>query len=66
MLCPHADNCPLYKVFVNQSILEIWKVRYCECERHQQCVRFLKSCEGANVPLNLLPDGSTLALPGLE
>ncbi len=60
MSCPHMPSCPLYPVFKLKALLNIWKITCCEGD-HEKCERFKLSSVGARVPLNLLPNGKTLA-----
>lgn len=59
MACPHSSNCPLYPQFALQSLLSIWKTKFCD-SNHAACERYKLSCAGRSVPLNLLPNGKTL------
>lgn len=59
MACPHVESCALYPHFKLQSLLQVWKINYCEGD-FSRCERFKLSCSGDKVPLNLLPNGKLL------
>lgn len=65
MACPHMDSCSLYPLFSLQALLNIWKVNFCEAD-FSQCKRFQLGKEGRGIPPNLLPNGSSLKLPGAD
>lgn len=52
-------TCPLYPQFKVQSLLNIWKISYCE-GTFERCERFKLSSTGAKVPITLLPNGKSL------
>lgn len=51
----------MYSLFRVQSLLNVWKVQYCEAD-YATCARFAKSCSGESVAPNLLPNGKELQL----
>jgi hypothetical protein len=57
--CPQMASCALYARFSQQSFLRIWQITYCEAD-HMRCERFQRTIAGGEVPLNLLPNGTTL------
>ena len=60
--CDHVENCELYSQFALKGALRIWQIRYCHNEtKHLSCERHKRAHEGKKVPLNLLPNGDTLA-----
>jgi len=59
MTCPHKDTCPLFPVFTNDKLLNVWKTFYCDAD-HATCERFRRSSEGKEVADSLLPNGTTL------
>ncbi len=65
MACPHSDSCPMYELFSLKSLLELWKINFCDSD-HERCVRFQRMREGRLVPPNLLPNGKELPLPAPE
>lgn len=52
-------TCPLYPQFKVQSLLNVWKITYCEGE-FEKCERFKLSSCGEKVPATLLPNGKHL------
>ena len=61
MTCPHSTNCAIYPLFRLESILNIWKLNYCESE-FSTCARFQLSRDARPVPITLLPNGKHLTL----
>lgn len=60
--CPHAVNCPLFPTFKLNSLLNVWKLSYCD-GAYATCARYRLSMEGKHVPLTMLPNGKQLTLP---
>ena len=60
MKCPNTEGCPLFPLFAMESLLSIWKMRFCDVDRHVECQRFQRSKRGEPVPKNMLPDGNHL------
>jgi hypothetical protein len=56
------SSCPLYPQFKVQSLLNIWKISYCEGD-YEKCERFKLSACGSSVPITLLPNGKSLGPP---
>lgn len=59
--CPHAGNCALFPLFKYQSLLNIWKLEYCERD-YERCTRYQKSLRGEAAPDDMLPNGETISL----
>ncbi len=57
--CPQVSSCALYARFSQASFLRIWQITYCEAD-FTRCERFQRLNAGAEVPANLLPNGTTL------
>ena len=62
MTRPHTTNCAIYPLFRLESILNVWKLNYCE-SNYSRCARFQLSCDARPVPATLLPNGKHLAQP---
>ncbi len=62
MPCARIPACPLFPHFSMKSSLRVWQSFYCEGD-FTKCERFKASCAGANVPVNLLPNGKLLDVP---
>lgn len=60
MTCPHLPECPLSGRLSTKAALRVWHVFYCEHD-FARCARLRRMRSGELVPLNLLPDGSSLA-----
>ncbi len=52
-------KCALYPQFKVQSLLNVWKVTYCEGD-FEKCERYKLATAGGTVPLALLPNGKLL------
>ncbi len=61
MACSHTQGCALFPLFSSSKVLEIWKRMYCETPAHDTCARFKLSLEMKPVPIDLLPNGASLA-----
>ncbi len=62
--CSHTPECPLFSVFTMNSALSVWRTNYCAAD-FARCARYQLSLQGRPVPVNLLPNGKSLALPHL-
>lgn len=60
--CPNTERCPLYPLFTVKSLLELWKLQYCNGD-YTRCQRYELAQAGRPVPSNLLPNGSELPTP---
>jgi hypothetical protein len=60
--CPRVPVCELYATFKMQSLLNVWKISYCEAD-FERCERYKRAIAGEAVPLTLLPNGQTLRSP---
>jgi hypothetical protein len=56
------ERCELYSLFLINSSLKTWQIRYCENE-FTKCERYALVCGHKNVPPNLLPNGKLLPMP---
>ncbi len=63
LACPHSSTCALYTMFTRQTLLQIWKTAFCEGD-FATCARYQRSACGSAVPINLLPNGKSLEIPG--
>lgn len=61
--CPQVKTCPLFPVFTMQSALKVWQTNYCESD-YERCACYQRAQEGRESPLNLLPNGTMLAVLG--
>ena len=61
MSCSHIKTCPLFPLFRMSANLKIWQIKYCDSD-HSKCERYKRSSNGERVPLNLLPNGTSLTL----
>jgi hypothetical protein len=59
MACERMENCPMFAVFVTETIGGIWKALYCEANS-VACRRYELFSKGKPVPAELLPDGRML------
>lgn len=57
--CPVASGCKMFDLFSNREILGVWRENYCQ-DAYLRCARYRLSCDGAFVPLTLLPNGRYL------
>jgi hypothetical protein len=60
MACTNCDSCELYAQFALHPALRVWQTHYCAGE-YKRCARFQLSLQKKPVPLNLLPNGATIA-----
>lgn len=58
MQCPHSETCALYPKLTTS--LTVWKIAFCNSEKHTTCARYLLSQQGKPVPATLLPNGRNL------
>jgi len=65
MACSHTSTCPLFPLISVNSALKVWKTFYCE-GKYQNCARYNLSKGGQSVPVNLLPNGKSLAMHGVS
>jgi hypothetical protein len=56
-------TCALFPIFNLRSSLRVWQSNYCESE-FTECERYRRSKSGSSVPMNLLPNGELLNVPG--
>lgn len=61
MSCSHVNSCELFVQFAMNPALELWKVKYCECDEFARCARYKASLTGLPVPLTLLPNGRKIS-----
>ncbi|HVJ91781.1 MAG TPA: hypothetical protein VM580_18395 [Labilithrix sp.] len=61
--CPHKESCAMYSEFKLKSVLRFWQELYCNSD-FSRCARHELSIQGKPVPINLLPNGKTLAAKG--
>ena len=59
--CSHMESCELFPLFQLKSALRVWQINYCEGD-YTRCARYQASCSGDAVPINLLPNGKTIAV----
>lgn len=59
MACVHSEYCLLYPIFQMQSVLQIWKTKYCYLDP-QKCIRYEGFRKGVPPPNNMLPNGEHL------
>ncbi len=59
--CPHAKSCGMFPLFKYQSLLNIWKIEYCEKD-YEKCARYQKTLKGEAVPDDMLPNGQTISV----
>lgn len=62
MACSHVQHCELFAQFALNPALRVWQTHYCEAD-FQACARYQMSLTGAAVPLNLLPNGTSVEAP---
>lgn len=60
MPCTNCSSCELYAQFALHPALRVWQTHYCAGD-YRRCVRFQLSVQKKVVPLNLLPNGATIA-----
>ena len=60
MPCTNCNSCELYAQFALHPALRVWQTHYCAGD-YKRCVRFQLSVQKKVVPLNLLPNGATIA-----
>lgn len=60
MPCTNCSSCELYAQFALHPALRVWQTHYCAGD-YKRCVRFQLSVQKKVVPLNLLPNGATIA-----
>lgn len=60
MPCTNCSSCELYAQFALHPALRVWQTHYCAGD-YKRCVRFQLSIQKKVVPLNLLPNGATIA-----
>jgi hypothetical protein len=61
MTCPNLPDCPLSGQLSMKAALRVWQVFYCEHD-YGRCARLRRMRAGEFVPLNLMPDGSSLVV----
>ncbi len=57
--CKYLAKCAVWKRF-NSVIKEVWIKNYCMGDKQARCARKLMGESGKKVPVNLLPNGTTL------
>lgn len=65
MACTNTESCELYAQFASHPALRVWQTHYCSGD-YKRCARFQLSLQKQMVPLNLLPNGSTIAVARSE
>ncbi|MEN8169886.1 MAG: hypothetical protein ABFS08_06650 [Pseudomonadota bacterium] len=57
--CKYLAKCAVWKKF-NSDIKNIWIKNYCKGDKQERCARKLMGEQGKKVPVNMLPNGTTL------
>jgi hypothetical protein len=59
-VCPNVRKCPAFRNFQFFDLDKFVGItsKYCTSSRHDACRRFILKSSGAEVPVNLHPDGS--------
>lgn len=65
MACTNTESCELYAQFASHPALRVWQTHYCSGD-YKRCARFQLSIQKQVVPLNLLPNGTTIAVARSE
>jgi hypothetical protein len=58
--CAYLEGCPVFARIESHELRTMWILEYCKGGESAECARFKLKSQGATVPLDLLPDGSTL------
>ena len=60
MTCRYTEDCRMFAYIRESRIREDLLLRYCEGDERESCERLKLKSAGKPVPLDLLPDGSTI------
>ncbi len=60
MTCRYRDDCRMFQYIREQGDRLALTATYCDSYAYTECVRFKLRSQGRPVPLDLLPDGSTI------
>ncbi|HOQ51850.1 MAG TPA: hypothetical protein PK233_08470 [Candidatus Atribacteria bacterium] len=58
--CPYLSGCPVFAMFKQEGLKNIWIRRYCQGEKQEECARLKMRNQGEKPPENLLPNGEFL------
>jgi len=61
-ICEYFRDCPIFEKFSLESTKNVYIILYCKGSKMEECARRKLRKEGKEVPLNLLPDGSTMKI----
>jgi len=58
--CSYFEDCPIFEHLYSEEARELIKSLYCQKDNNHHCHRFHLAEAGDEVPLQLMPDGSSL------
>ncbi len=58
--CTYLEGCPIFARIESHELRTMWILEYCRGGRYSECARLKLKKQGRTVPLDLLPDGSTV------
>lgn len=62
--CPHLSSCPVFAMFKNSGIANVWITLYCQGPQQESCVRRQLKEAGQSVPSTMLPNGEHILARG--
>lgn len=60
MICRYVEDCRMFSYIRESGVREEYTTRYCKGPERAHCVRYQLAQKGGPVPLDLLPDGTTI------
>ena len=63
--CKHKSSCEMYQLLKLSGTRKTWQTRYCDAD-FSECARFQEAAKGRPVPINLMPNGKYLNVPGKD
>ena len=58
--CAYLEGCPIFARIQSHELRTMWILEYCKGGESSQCERLKVKKQGRTVPIDLLPDGSTI------
>jgi hypothetical protein len=58
--CAYLEGCPIFARIESHELRTMWILEYCKGGESPDCARLKLKKQGRTVPIDLLPDGSTI------